>query len=98
MRDRKSPSVWLADIVKSIGLIEEYTAGISQEDFFSSPEKQDAVFRRLEIIGEAVQKLPDEFRAKHPDVPWHKAAGMRNVLIHEYFDVDEDIAWDTLKE
>jgi uncharacterized protein with HEPN domain len=97
MRDSKDPLVWLNDIVESADLIQSYIAGVPEEEFFASTEKQDSVARRLEIIGEAVKNLPEEFKAKHPHVAWSKAAGMRNVLIHEYFDVDHDITWDTLQ-
>ena len=58
---------------------------------------QDAIIRRLEIIGEAVKNLSALFRAKHPDVPWKKMAGMRDILIHEYFDVDLALTWKVIK-
>ena len=54
--------------------------------------------RRLEIIGEAVRNLPEEFRLEHKDVEWNKAMGIRNILIHHYFGIDLEIVWDTLKE
>ena len=54
---------------------------------------QDAIIRSLEIIGESVKNLPNSFRDKHPDIPWKKMAGMRDILIHEYFDVDLILAW-----
>ncbi|HEX9504217.1 MAG TPA: DUF86 domain-containing protein [Patescibacteria group bacterium] len=98
MRNNADNTIWLADIVDSINLIESYTANLNKEDFFHSEEKQDAVVRRLGIIGEAVKNLPEDFKAQHKDVPWSKAAGMRNIIIHEYFDVDVDITWKVLKE
>ena len=59
---------------------------------------QDAVCRRLEIIGEAANKIDDEFKGKYPDVPWYKIVGMRNLLIHEYFHVDLDQVWNTIQK
>ncbi len=59
---KKDPLVYIDDIRDSIEAIKRYTAGLTKEDFFSSTEKQDAVYRRLEVIGEAVNRLPDEFR------------------------------------
>ena len=58
-----------------------------------SQQIQDAVIRRLAVIGEAVENVSPEFRGKHPDVPWRKVAGMRDVLIHDYFGVDLELTW-----
>jgi len=98
MRGNNNFEVWLHDIVESAILIEGYIGHLSREEFFNSVEKQDSVARRLAIIGEAVQRLPEDFKNRHPEIPWAKAAGMRNVLIHEYFDVDDDLVWKTLTE
>jgi len=59
---------------------------------------QDAVVRQLEIIGEATKRVSDNFRGKYPDIPWSDMAGMRDVLIHDYIDVDLDIVWKTASE
>lgn len=64
----------------SILLIEEYSEGISQTEFFKNRHLQDAIIRRLEIIGEAVKNLPMTFRSKHGDIPWKQIAGMRGYL------------------
>ena len=59
---------------------------------------QDAVLRRLEIIGEAANRLPEEFKANHSEIEWRKATGMRNILIHMYDEVDLEIVWKTITE
>jgi uncharacterized protein with HEPN domain len=85
--------VFLEHILESIDLILGYTSGMSLEEFTSSREKQDAVVRRLEIIGEAVKNLPLALRASYPQVPWRQIAGTRDRLIHHYFAVDVDLTW-----
>ena len=64
------------------------------EEFEGDTEKQDAVLRRIEIIGEAVKRLPDELREQHTQVPWREMSGARDILIHAYFRVDLELAWD----
>lgn len=90
--------VYIDDILESIVKIREYTEGISKDDFFEDTQVQDSVFRRLEIIGEAVKNIPDEIRSKHPDIPWKQIAGMRDVLIHEYFGVNLGRVWKVIVE
>ena len=94
---KKDPLVYIDDIRDSIEAIKKYTAGLTREDFFSSSEKQDAVYRRLEVIGEAANRLSDEFRDRYPLIPWNKIVGMRNVLIHEYDSIDLDRVWETIQ-
>ena len=94
---KKDPLVYIDDIRDSIEAIKKYTAGLTREDFFSSSEKQDAVYRRLEVIGEAANRLSDEFRDRYPLIPWNKLVGMRNVLIHEYDSIDLDRVWETIQ-
>ncbi len=93
----KDPIVYLLHINDSIVLIGKYINKINKKEFLSDPILQDAVMRRLEIIGEAVKNLPVSFKSKHKSVPWKKIAGMRDILIHEYFGVDLNLVWNTLK-
>jgi len=79
--------LYVEDVWESIVAIEEYTRGVSKPEFEDDRKLQDAVARRLETIGEAVKHLPDDFRLLYPDVPWKQIAGLRDVLIHEYFNV-----------
>ena len=94
----KDITVFIKHMLESIALIEEYVSTISKEDFVKSYQVQDAVMRRLEIIGEATKSIPDSFRKEHPDIPWREIAGMRDILIHNYFGVDLDLTWTTVKD
>lgn len=94
---KRIPHVFLRHILDSIEAIEEYTEDCSEEEFLDLREKQDAVVRRVEIIGEAVRNIPPDFREQHPHIPWKKIAGMRDKLVHEYFGVDFELVWEVVK-
>ena len=76
-----------------MAIFRDFLEGISEDEFYENVEKQDAVLRRLEIIGEAVKHLPDEIRENHPDIPWRQIAGMRDIIIHEYFGITLEMVW-----
>lgn len=78
----------LFDIADSIRLICEYAE--NWESFRQSVRDQDAVIRRLIIIGEATKRLPREFRDAYPDIPWKEMAGLRDVVVHNYDEIDLD--------
>ncbi len=84
---------FIYDIIEACKRIERYLKGLRYDAFLKNTEKQDAVIRNLEIIGEAVKGLSDGFKNKHRDIPWKKIAGMRDRLIHFYFGVNLEIVW-----
>lgn len=93
----RSPKVYVEDILESIEKIESYVAGKTLNEFDRNTVMQDAVIRRLEIIGEAVRYLPAALRQKYPTVPWRQISDMRNVLIHEYAGVSLETVWLTVQ-
>lgn len=95
---KRTPEILLGDILEAFELLQKYTRGLSYEDFRANTEKQDAVARRLEIIGEAVKRLPQELRDRYADVPWREIAGARDVLIHEHFRIDLELAWEMVRD
>jgi uncharacterized protein with HEPN domain len=94
---KKEPEIFIKHILESIEEIEKYTLKLSSADFLKSTIVQDASIRRLEIIGEAVKQIPAETRSSAKDIPWKQIAGLRNVLIHEYFGVDLRLVWKVIK-
>jgi uncharacterized protein with HEPN domain len=85
--------VLLENVLDCAQRIDEYADALTKETFFASTQTQDAVIRRLEIIGEAVKSLPSEWKDAHPETQWRQIARMRDVLIHRYFSVDLDLTW-----
>ncbi|MEK6782099.1 MAG: DUF86 domain-containing protein [Bacteroidota bacterium] len=79
---------FLDDITESIEKIDEYSNSLTEEQFLVSVEKQDAISRRIEIIGEAVKNIPEDIRYMFPEVQWKKVAGLRDVVIHNYFGIN----------
>lgn len=88
----------LFDIVEAARLALSYIENKSLETFLQDTQCQDAVLRRLEVIGEASRRLSDQTRQRLPEIPWKEIIGMRNMLIHDYDDIDMKIVWDTVSD
>ncbi|PSQ96792.1 MAG: DUF86 domain-containing protein [Bacteroidetes bacterium SW_9_63_38] len=97
MNDFQRDAIYLEHIAERTRRIEEATQN-GREAFESSHILQDAVIRNFEVIGEAVKKLSPELRDAHPDVPWQRVAGFRDVLIHDYMGVDLNEVWNVIEQ
>ena len=95
---KRESKLYLEDIKDSITKIEYYTKDLNFDEFSKDVMTIDAVVRNLTIIGEAAKNIPEEIKSKNPEIAWSEAIGMRNKITHEYFGVDEDILWETIKE
>lgn len=92
------PLEYLRHIVAEADYLTERTASMSKDDFLKDETLRRAFVRSLEVIGEASKKVPDEFRARHPQVEWRAMAGMRDRLIHGYVGVDYDLVWEVVTQ
>lgn len=91
----KNDRTYLEHILESIELIEQYIKDLSKEGFLSSSKTQDAVVKRIEIIGEAAKNISAFTRRKYPSLPWKGMTGMRDIMVHDYFGIDYEIVWQT---
>lgn len=89
--------LYVADMRVCCQRVSEYTAGLTREDFLSRRMVYDATLRNLELLGEAAKNVPEMARELAPDVPWRRIVGVRNVLIHGYLGIDDDIVWDIVR-
>lgn len=89
--------IYLQDIVEAINRIESYIQYTTRLQFEIDQMRFDAVVRNLEVIGEAIKRVPDSIRENYPSIAWRKIAGLRDRLIHAYFDVDIEIIWDIVQ-
>lgn len=89
---------FLFDIFHSCVLIQEFTAEIDLNTFQADVMRQDAIIRRIEIIGEAASNLSSEFKELNSEIPWGLIRGMRNRLVHNYNEIDLDLVWTTIQE
>jgi uncharacterized protein with HEPN domain len=88
---------YLQDILDSARLAIQYVCPTDRQHFLDDLEKQDSVIRRLEIMGEAAKRLSDQTLAQLPQIDWKRMKGMRDVLVHDYDDVEAERVWDTVQ-
>lgn len=95
---KRDYKLYLQDIRESIKQIEEYLKGISQEEFIKDKKLQDAIARRLEIIGEASRNIPRALKEKNKEILWFNLSQFRDLIAHSYFSTSLDKIWKTAKK
>ncbi len=95
---RRDWKIRVRDILLCIQRVQDYTAGMTYEQFQVDPKTIDAVLRNLEIIGEAARFIPEDVEEAHPLIPWIKMRGFRNIVAHEYFGISLRIVWETVHD
>ena len=93
---KRTNFLFLSDILKAANYIEKFTSGFTLEKFLQAEMEQFAVIRNLEIIGEAARNIDEKFKKSHLLIPWRSINGFRNILVHEYFDVDMEAVWNVI--
>lgn len=88
---------FLRHIYDEIIYLQNESKDLTFEEFINNPTLTRAFSRSLEIIGEAVKKIPEELKIKYPEIEWKDIAGMRDKLVHEYFGIDYELVWDVIK-
>jgi uncharacterized protein with HEPN domain len=94
----RSLSEFLQDILDAIAEIESFIHDVDFQAFQANREKILAIVKLLEIVGEAVKKIPKEQRVNYPEIPWKSVAGMKDILVHEYWNIDPVLVWATVQE
>jgi len=94
---RRNWKIRVSDIIEAIENVLDYSKGMTFERFVADQKTMDAVIRNLIIIGEAAAHIPEELIQIHADIPWREMRDMRNIVVHEYFGVDNRIVWDTVR-
>ena len=95
---KKEILIFIKHMMESIKRIEDYSKNLTKEKLENKLKDQDAIIRRIEVLGEAVKNIPHNFRDKHPEIEWKKIAGTKDILIHHYFGVDINEIWDIIKK
>lgn len=98
MRNPRDNTVYIHHIHDSVEKIASYLTSNKKGDFEKNEWDQDAVARNLEIIGEAANNLDDTFKKSHPDIPWRKIIAFRNIIAHDYADLDPEIIWEIITD
>lgn len=91
-------AVFIAQMIEAARQALDFTGGLSRETAFDVPVISYATVRAIQLIGQAARNVSEEVRAANPDIPWRQMIGMRNVVVHDYADVDMDLVWKTVRE
>ena len=94
---KKDPEIYLGHILEAIEKIKKFSKDMDRDEFLENDLVMDAVVRNIEIIGEAIKNLPEEFKKENPEIPWRDIAGMRDRIVHFYFGLDFEVIWDTVQ-
>jgi uncharacterized protein with HEPN domain len=98
MKGQLSDKARLNHILDAINAIEEYTTGVSFEDFTQSSVKNFATVKQLEIIGEAANRISEETQNLDKEIEWSKIIGLRNILVHDYYVIDHSVVWEIVED
>jgi uncharacterized protein with HEPN domain len=93
----RAPLLYLSEILSAVQSVKDFTSDMDREAFMGDEKTKSAVVRQFEIMGEAAKAVPEEVRSLDSTIPWSNIAGMRDRLIHAYFNVDYYLVWDTLE-
>ena len=91
---KRQPELLIEDIIESARKILSYTQGLTYDEFIKDSKTVDAVIRNFEIIGEAANRLPEDFKDKNTQIDWHRIKGFRNRIVHDYMGIDYTIVWE----
>ena len=94
---RRTVSLLVEDIWEAIEKIDRYVSGWNHDAFIADDKTVDSVVRNLEIIGEAANRLPPNFKAQHSEIKWPKIIGLRHRIVHDYFSIDVEIVWEIIQ-
>ena len=92
----RDPELYLSDLALAAESLIKYTDGMTEDEFKQDSKTVHACMKCIQIAGEAVKNLPVEWKQFEPEIPWPQISGMRNILVHEYFHVDEAVLWKTI--
>ena len=95
---RRATPLLVEDIWEAIEKIQRYVAGLDHDAFIKDDKTIDSVVRNLKIIGEVANRVPEDFRARHTEIEWHRIIGLRNRIVHDYFSIDVEIVWEIVQK
>ncbi len=98
MKSGNKDAIFLRHIIEEIKKIENSTKSLNEEGFKKDLDVQDAILRRIEVIGEAAKNVSAALKEKHAEIEWKKISGMRDIIIHAYFNVDIGLTWKIVKK